>query len=461
MFFVPTPRLFRSSTFRLALLYMGIFSVSVFLLLAFIYWSTAGYMVRQTEATIEAEMTGLSEQYDLAGMTGLTSVIRERLSRYPSGRSLYLLVDHQFKPILGNFGEWPKGKRSDQGWFRLQVEIERSGLSEKYPALARILRLKDEGYLLVGQDIRDFQNTEKLIREALLGGVLITLFLGLVGGTMMSRAMMHRIELINSTCREIINGSLSKRIPRTGGDDDFDTLIDNLNVMLDRIEELMHSVKQVTNNIAHDLRTPLTHLRRRLDMLREAGASGEDNQDLLDQAILEADSLLATFKALLRISEVEVGGRRNGFEAVNMTALLGDLIELYQPLIEENGQSFDSRLVDVPPIAGDRNLLFQAFANLLDNAIKYTPEVGEIHVELVDSPDELKVLIRDSGPGIPVDARKHVFERFYRLEASRSTPGNGLGLSLVAAIIRLHHGAIALDDNQPGLSTTVTLPREA
>jgi signal transduction histidine kinase len=287
----------------------------------------------------------------------------------------------------------------------------------------------------------------------------MTIVLALAGGTMMSRTMMHRIEIINATCHQIMDGDLKRRIPRTGVDDDFDKLVATLNRMLDQIEVLMTGVKQVTNNIAHDLRTPLTHLRRRLEMLRENNLSIDRHEELLDQAIGEADGLLMTFKALLRISEVESGSRRVGFQNVDMSALLHDVIELYMPLSEEKEQTFEAEVTQARMIPGDRDLLFQAFANILDNAIKYTQAAGRIQLVLRDQPGRLEVAISDTGPGIPAEAREQVFERFFRLETSRSSPGNGLGLSLVAAIVKLHNGQIELTDNQPGLKLTITLPR--
>jgi len=459
MSFVLSHKLFQSSTFRLALLYMAIFSISVLLLLVFIYWSTAGYMLRQTEETIEAEITGLAERYNLTGLPGLKDVISERLGRQNNDTSLYLLADSLSRPILGNVKEWPKEKPSDTGWLTFRVPSKQADGGEKHQALARTFLLRGNVQLLVGRDIHDLEETQALIREALFWGLAITFVLALAGGTMMSRAMMHRIEAINTTCQQIMGGELSRRIPRTGGEDDFDKLVDNLNRMLDRIEELMHGVKQVTNNIAHDLRTPLTRLRRRLDMLRERDSSDEQGQLLLEQAISEADGLLTTFKALLRISEVETGSRKGGFKNVDMTALLNDLIEFYEPFSEERGQHFQVQVETTQPISGDRDLLFQAFANLLDNAIKYTPEDGQISLGVMDQPEQVLVVIKDSGPGIPTEARQKVFERFFRLESSRSTPGNGLGMSLAAAIITMHDGHIELDDNHPGLIATITLPR--
>lgn len=459
MFSVQINKLCKSSTFRLALVYMALFSLSVLLLLGFIYWSTAGYMVRQTEATIEAEISGLAERYDLSGLQGLSQSIIERLSRQRTGTSLYLLTDPQYKPILGNLPKWPEGTFSEQGWLSFRTDSGPNDDDGQHKALARGFKLGGGFHLLVGRDVHDLEEIQNLIRDALFWGLLMTIVLALVGGTMMSRTMMHRIEVINATCHQIMDGDLKQRIPRTGGDDDFDKLVATLNRMLDQIEVLMLGVKQVTNNIAHDLRTPLTHLRRRLDMLRQGNLSISHQEELLDQAISEADGLLLTFKALLRISEVESGTRRIGFQNVDMSALLHDLIELYLPLSEEKEQTFDADVTQTRPVPGDRDLLFQAFANILDNAIKYTPAAGRIRLILRDLPAQLKISISDTGPGIPPEAREQVFERFFRLETSRSSPGNGLGLSLVAAIIKLHHGQIELSDNQPGLNLTITLPR--
>jgi signal transduction histidine kinase len=459
MFSVQTTKLFKSSTFRLALIYMALFSLSVLLLLGFIYWSTAGYMLRQTEATIQAEITGLAERYDLSGLPGLSKVISERLARQKSGTSVYLLTDPQFKAILGNLKSWPQVQPSEQGWISFEIDSGQADDAVQHRIQARVFHLRGGFHLLVGRDVHDLEKIQGLIRDALIWGLLITIILALVGGAMMSRTMMHRIEVITSTCHQIMEGDLTRRIPRTGGDDDFDRLVDVLNRMLEQIEQLMQGVKQVTNNIAHDLRTPLSRLRRRLDMLRQNNNPAEVHEELLDQAISEADGLLTTFKALLRISEVESGSRRGAFKDVDMTSLLHDLLEFYAPLSDEKGQALIAEVVPTRPIMGDRDLLFQAFANVVDNAIKYTPASGRIRLSMLDLPDRLEITVADSGPGIPEEAREKIFERFFRLETSRSTPGNGLGLSLVAAIVNLHNGLITLADNQPGLKLTITLPR--
>ena len=460
MFSAQIIKLFKSSTFRLALIYMALFSISVLLLLGFIYWSTAGYMVRQTEATIEAEINGLADQYNLSGLTGLSKVISERLSRPSAGNTIYLLTDAQLKPLLGNIKNWPKGQPSDQGWIYFWIDNGGHGNDEQHKVLARVFPVQGSFHLLVGRDIHNLEEIQKLITEALFWGMLMTLVLALAGGTMMSRTMMHKIETINDTCHRIMDGDLTQRIPSTGGDDDFDKLIGTLNRMLDQLEVLMQGIKQVTNNIAHDLRTPLSRLRRRLDMLRVKDLTHGSHEELLDQTIGEADGLLITFKALLRISEVESGTRRGGFKSVDIIALLDDLVELYAPLSEEKGQTLVAEKPSAQPLQGDRDLLFQAFANVLDNAIKYTPESGHILLSVKDQPNMLQVSICDTGSGIPEEAHGKVFDRFYRLEESRSSPGNGLGLSLVAAIINLHYGQLELTDNKPGLKLTISLPRD-
>jgi len=443
---VPKPKLFLSSTFRLAVIYMALFGTSVLLLLGFIYWSTAGYMVRQTDATIQAEVVGLAERYDRTGLAGLTALISERMAREPRSPILYLLADNNHRPLLGNLDQWPKGEETSSGWLSFRLEDGHNPGSKGHPARARLFKLDGGFFLLVGRDVHELEKIQQLIVTTLAWGLAITVVLGLLGGTMISRGFLRRIESINDTCREIMYGDLSRRIPMRSADDDFDQLAANLNNMLDQIEDLMAGVRQVSDNIAHDLRTPLARLRNRLEELREQ-VTEEGPRELLDQAAAEADGLLATFKALLRIGQIETGSRRAGFTEVDLAALLRDVTELYEPLADEKSQHIDLELAAASTVRGDRDLLFQAFANLLDNAIKYTPENGRIRVELSGG----QVAVADNGPGIPEAARDKVFQRFYRLESCRSTPGNGLGLSLVAAVANLHNARIRLENNAPGL----------
>ncbi|MEA3292517.1 MAG: HAMP domain-containing sensor histidine kinase, partial [Pseudomonadota bacterium] len=267
-----------------------------------------------------------------------------------------------------------------------------------------------------------------------------------------------QIESINTTSREIMSGDLSRRIPTRGSGDDFDLLAGNLNAMLDRIQALMEDVRRVSDNIAHDLRTPLARLRNRLELLKtDADADSPDSQ-AVEQAVAEADGLLATFNALLRIARIEAEQRREAFEQVALDTVVQDVAEFYEPLAEDKAQRL---LLDLQPgirLQGDRDLLFQALANLLDNAIKYTPRGGRIEISLQSSEIGVRLIVADNGPGIPVEAREKVLQRFFRMEESRTTPGNGLGLSLVAAVAKLHGITIRLEDNRPGLRVVWELP---
>jgi signal transduction histidine kinase len=275
--------------------------------------------------------------------------------------------------------------------------------------------------------------------------------LALAGGLMMTRSMMRRIETISATSREIMTGDLSRRIPTKGTGDDFDRLTDNLNSMLDRIETLMEDVRRVSDNIAHDLRTPLARLRTRLEFLRMQKADSEQLRETVEQVVSEADGLLSTFNALLRIARIESGSGRAGFTDVNLASMMRDVVELYEPLAEEKHQHLRMQLTGDLRACGDRDLLFQAIANIIDNAIKYTPTGGTIEVLTDTNSNGGQITVADSGPGIPVQAREKVFERFFRLDASRTTPGSGLGLSLVAAVAKLHDIKVLLKDNRPGL----------
>jgi signal transduction histidine kinase len=449
---VLTRRLLLSSTFRLVVLYMVLVSSSVLLLFGFIYWATAGFMDRQVDLTIDAEIQGLAEQYRRRGLGGLTSLIAERVAKDPGGSSVYLLAGENRKPIVGNLSRWPEGTESPDGWLRFLLREKGPDGSEVHEARARSFVLVGDLRLLVGRDVRDLERTRSLILAALGWGLAISVGLALAGGLAMTSRVLRRIEAINETSREIVDGDLSRRIPTRGTGDDFDRLADNLNGMLDRITALMQRVRQVSDDIAHDLRTPLTRLRGQLELARaQLGQAPDEARAFVDRAIEEADALLATFNALLRIARIEGARRREGFAPVDLEPLLRDVAELYEPVAAERGQSLDLDLAGSATVRGDRDLLFQAVANLVDNAIKYTPEGGRIVVGLRRSATAVDAWVADTGPGIPGDEREKVFERFHRLEASRSTPGSGLGLSLVKAVTMLHGGRVTLEDNAPGL----------
>jgi signal transduction histidine kinase len=452
-------QLLRSSTFRLAVLYMALFGASVAVLLTFIYWSTAGYMALQTDDTIEAEVTGLAERYGVSGLDGLIRSIDERISRKPNGDAVYLLTDDQLTPLIGNLDRWPRVSRDNDGWFNFNLEQTTSAGEVTHRARARPFTLRGGYRLLVGRDMHELDATRGLIVRAIAWGLAITVMMALAGGIMLSRRTMRRLEAINETSRRIMHGDLSRRIPTRSTDDDFDQLADNLNGMLDTIEQLMEDVRRVTDNVAHDLRTPLTRLRNRLEDLKSDNDNNVD-KSRVEAALADADGLLTTFNALLRIASIESGRRRAAFTNIPLDDVVRDVTELYEPLAEHKNQKLNISVSDNVQVRGDRDLLFQALANLLDNAIKYTPRGGDIHVSLEDNPSGARIRIIDSGPGIPEKSREQVFKRFFRLEESRNTPGNGLGLSLVEAVARLHKADIKLG-GEPGLNVSLDFPKAA
>jgi len=448
--------LFRTSTFRLALSYFGLFAISVLALLGLIYYDTVVYADQQLDETIDAEITGLAEQYRQRGLSGLITVIQERSDPGHGGSTLYLLTDRQQRPLAGNLSGWPDATVGPDGWMRFSLEpVGTNG--RRHVAQATSFLLTGGYQLLVGRDLAERTNFQGRIVEALLWAGGLTMALGLLGGLVMSRGVLARIEAINRASDRVMEGEFSRRIPVRGTGDEFDRLAQNLNLMLDRIERLMEGMRQVTDNIAHDLRSPLSRLRSRIEAAL-LDREGTDYRAVLEETIDEADHLMATFNALLDIAEAQAGTPRAAMSELDLGALLRDLADLYEPVAEEKGLSFAARITAMPlELRGNRHLLSRALANLIENAIKYTPE-GGITVAATTEGETVRIVVADSGPGVPEEARERVFDRFYRLEASRTTPGNGLGLSLARAVIRLHGGDIRLEDNAPGLRAVITLP---
>ncbi|MGO1691776.1 MAG: ATP-binding protein [Marinobacter sp.] len=451
----------RTSSFQLALLYMVVFATSVFLLLAFIYWRTAGFMTAQTDETIEAEIAGLAEQYRGRGVNGLITIIRERVARDPNAKTIYLLTTEDFLKLAGNVETWPEGSRSESGWINFTLSSAVGWTGPERLARARIFEVQGGLRLLVGRDVDELTALKRVIETAINWGMGITLALALLGGFLMSRSTTRRIEIINTTSRRIMNGHLSLRIPTRGTEDDFDQLAENLNQMLDRIVYLMEGIRHVSDSIAHDLRTPLTRLRNQL----ENTLMSVDNDEAREQAgraVAEADQLLATFNALLRIARLETKGSSSDMKRVSLDELVSDACELYEAVSEDKEQMFEQSLEAGVIIEGDRDLLFQMISNLIDNAIKYTPEHGTIGVGVRKEGEEAVFEVRDSGMGIPDEEKDQVFQRFYRVGKSRSLPGNGLGLSLVNAVAGIHKGRIVLsntyEEEPPGLTVAVRMP---
>jgi signal transduction histidine kinase len=446
-------RLLKSATFRLAFLYMLLFGGSVALLLGFLYWATVGVLSEQVDETIQADIKGLAEQYKQRGVRGIAAIIDERVRKDPGGRTVYLLTDPTRRPLVGNLSGWPTATPDDDGWIAFEL-LDRD-TADGRPHLARARRFVLQGglNLLVGREVRELERTRHMIINAMIWGIAITLALALAGGIAMSRGTARRIEAINQTSRDIMSGDLDRRIPAGGTNDEFDQLAGNLNTMLDRIQGLMEGLRHVSDNIAHDLRTPLTRLRGRLEELDDRALSASERSRRIDAAVAEADALLSMFNALLRITQIEAGGRRDNFATVDLAELLNDVAELYEPVAQEKGLSFSAHCEAASSVTGDRDLLFQAVANLADNAIKYTPAGGSVTLHTSGK----SVTVSDTGPGVPEEAREDVFRRFHRLEKSRSQPGSGLGLSLVKAVAQLHGGTVRLEDNRPGLKAELTI----
>ena len=448
----------RSISFRIALLYMLLFSGSVAVLLLILWQVTVGAMVRSSEEAIQADINGLNEQFLESGWSGVTQTISRRVREGTSESKIYLLYLHPQDWIVGNIEDWPPGvDPNSTGWQEFRLAGRRligRRLVDAEPTLVRaqVLPLSNNFRLLVGRDMRDIEEYRRLVLGAIALTALTTLALALAGGFLMSRSTARRINLINQTSREIMRGDLSRRVRISNTGDEFDQLAGNFNEMLDRIETLMDGLRHVSDNIAHDLRTPLTRLRVRLENLETADWSKDDHADEVRKAIEDADGLRSMFDALLRISQIEAGDRES-FEQVSLGSVIEAVAEFYEPVAEQKSQTISIEAASAGKITGDRNLVFQAVSNLVDNAIKYTTAGGSIRIT-GSGPD---IVVTDTGPGIPEENREAVLERSIRLEKGRGTPGHGLGLSLVRAVAKLHGGEVSLSDNAPGLRATLTL----
>jgi signal transduction histidine kinase len=447
---VRTPEVFRTQAFRIIAIYLGIFALSALALVGFVYWNTALVLDRQNDETIDAEITGLVEQYQRQGMPGLTDVIISRSVRGEQG--LYLLANNDRRVIAGNLDTWPQVQPAANGLIEFAYERRIGSSPELRRARGRIFLLQQGFYLLVARDVHERRELEALFTAMLLWGAGLMIVLGFAGGVIISRNFLARLDVINRTSRQIMAGDLSKRVPVSRAGDEFDALAGHLNRMLDRIERLLHGMREVSDNVAHDLRSPLNRLRNRLEMAAMRHPADSETARDIDAAVQETDRLIATFNSLLLIAEAEAGSVRESMETISLGNLIEGVGELYGPLADEKNISFT---VDNPAgpamIRGNQNLISQAVANLIDNAIKYTPEGGRIVVSLEQHAGGPQVVVADNGPGIPLEERRRVTDRFVRLESSRNSPGTGLGLSLVAAVARMHDAELLLDDNGPGL----------
>ena len=449
------PKHLKSFSFRLALWYVGLFAVSATIVFGFIWWAAVTFMMRQTEEIIESEVWSLVDQYNDRGLAALSMQISGRQRIDTSRSNIYLLVDREMRYLAGNTPEWPKGI-APKGYPEWHTITATSGQGAT-PVEARVLAVSLLGklHLLVGRELSDVNRARNIMGMAMALGIFFTVLMGLLWGKMMSLRLLGRLEEVNRASREIMAGALDRRVPLSGSGDEFDRLAANLNDMLERIEELLATVRQVSNNIAHDLRSPLTRLRTRLELALLESGSADSQRQAIEEAIGQAESIIATFNALLTIAKAEAGAE---FEELDVSALTRDAAELYEPLAEDKGLTMRAVITDGLRVNGNRHLLSQAVANLLDNAVKYTPSGGTITVNVLQKGGETLLCVADTGPGVPVSERDNVIKRFYRLDESRGTPGSGLGLSLVAAVARLHGARLVLSNNAPGLCVSLLFP---
>jgi signal transduction histidine kinase len=458
-------KLFRTTTFKLTLVYLTFFALFAAALLAYFAFNTRRLITEQITQTVNAEITGLAEQYRQGGIGHLVRVIGSR-SRRP-GSSLYLVTNFAGEGLAGNVGSLTAGVLERVGWHETAYRRIEEQDPNEHRALVRVFQLPGGFRLLVGRDLEERERIYKIVLGAGRWSIALVVVLGLAGGFLVTRRALRRIDAMSAASRTIMAGDLGGRLPVSGSGDELDRLADSFNAMLERIEALMRGLKEVSDNIAHDLKTPLTRLRNRSEEALRAAKNESDYRAALEATIEESDALIRTFNALLMIARAESGQARDNMADLDAAEIARGIGELYEPLAEEKGLSLKVEAQEPAPLHGNRELVSQALANLVDNAIKYgEPSAGaingaqpEIVVRAASEGNQILLSVSDQGPGIAEADRKRATERFVRLEQSRSQPGSGLGLSLAAAVARLHGGALRLEDNRPGLTTVLALPR--
>jgi signal transduction histidine kinase len=461
-------KLFRTTTFKLTLVYLIVFALFAAFLLGYFALNTRRLITEQITDTVNAEITGLSDQYRLGGIRRLVIVVDSRARR--PGSSLYLVTTPTGEALAGNVTALAPGILDSPGW----TETVYRRLDETEPpehpdhqALVRVFELPAGFRLLVGRDLDERERLYHIVLDAGRWSVAIVVVLGLAGGLFVTRRVLRRVDAMTETTRTIMAGDLGGRLPVAGTGDELDRLAENLNAMLERIEALMFGLKEVSDNIAHDLKTPLTRLQNRAEEALRAANSETEYRAALEAIIAESEGLIRTFNALLMIARAESGQARDDMSEFDAVEIAHSIGELYEPLAEQKGITLKVEADAPAPVRANRELVSQALANLVDNAIKYTepgaPGVNgvtpQIVVRALNEGDRIVLTVADSGPGIPEADRGRVVERFVRLEQSRSKPGSGLGLSLASAVARLHGGELTLTDNEPGLKSVIALPR--
>ncbi len=447
-------KLLRTTAFKLTLVYLTVFALFAAFLLAYFAWNTRRLITEQITQTVDAEITGLAEQYRQGGIRRLVFVVDAR-SRRP-GSSLYLVTTRAGEGLAGNVGSLATGILETSGCLDDPDGAE-------HHALVRVFQLPAGFRLLVGRDLEERERLHDIVLAAGRWSLAIVIVLGVAGGFFVTRRVLKRVDAMTETTRKIMDGDLAGRLPIAGTGDELDRLASNLNAMLERIEALMRGLKEVSDNIAHDLKTPLTRLRNRCEEALRLAEDESQYRAALESTIEESEALIRTFNALLMIARAESGQARDDMTEIDAAEIARGVGELYEPLADDKGIHLKVEAPVAAPVHGNRELISQALANLVDNAIKYGGGINGADAEIIVTArgegDRILLAVADSGCGIPAAERGRAVERFVRLEQSRSQPGSGLGLSLASAVARLHGGELKLEDNQPGLKTVISLPR--
>src|SRR5689334_1843591 len=459
-------KLIRTTAFRLTLVYLFLFAIFAASLLGYFAWNTRRMITEQIIDTVSAENSEISEIYDRRGLRLLVTTIESRALR--PGANLYLVTTQTGQAIAGNVGALAPGVMASSGWSETLYRRMDDQDTHDHRALVHVSELDNGFRLLIGRDLEERRRLFGIVAKAAQWSLLVVVVLGIAGGIFVARRVLQRIDAMTGTAQRIMAGDLSGRLPVGRSGDELDRLAENLNVMLERIEALMTGLKEVSDNIAHDLKTPLTRLRNRAEEALARSSSEADYRAALERTIEESDGLIRTFNALLMIARAESGQARGNMDDFDAADVANGIHELYEPLAEDDGMTLTVKASAVP-VHGNRELISQALANLVENAIKYgkpsaaaqplgVKTAREIVIEARREGDQALLSVTDHGPGIPEADRNHAIERFVRLEASRTMPGSGLGLSLASAVATLHGGELRLGDAHPGLVATLVLP---
>jgi signal transduction histidine kinase len=419
----------------------------------FLWWATAGLLDRQTEAAIYADAQDLAARWADGGLPALAATIDDRLAQNVDDDAIYFLADPAMHRITGNLSTWPS-QVSEVG-VGYELQLQRAGLR----SLAHMRRYDLPGgfHLLIGRDVKVRAQLRTLLTDALLWAMIVVGLLATVGALVVRNLFRRTLANISATAAAIAAGDFAQRVRLTGRGDEFDQLAEVINDMLDRIGRLMDGVREVSNAIAHDLRTPITRARTRLEDAALHASSPDALRAAIERATADLDGIVAVFQALLRIAQIEAGSRRSAFARLDIVPLLAEVAELYGAVAEERDIALEVETPAHVPAYGDRALIQQAIANLVDNAVKFSPSGGVVRLQATVG-GSVAVTVNDQGPGIPAADREKATDRFYRGESARNTPGSGLGLSLVLAVAQLHGGRLLLVDARPGLSATLSLP---